>query len=260
MEIKNTSNADSIYKKFIFLLLFMFSLIVLSIICLIIIANGQNEYLFRAIFVIMVTVLFSAGILLLGIIFNVMLLRHEYPVPKISRSLLRLSLKVAYPGLLFLNRLLGYDKDFIRRIFIELNNKLIFIDKYNNIEGNDILILIPHCIQKTFCPYRITTNIENCKCCGKCKIGDLIKLKEEFGVNVRVATGGTLAQKIVKDLKPKAVIGIACERDLISGLNDIGDLPAIAIINIRPEGPCVNTSVDIDEVRTAIKHFLYKEG
>ncbi|MCK9267188.1 MAG: DUF116 domain-containing protein [Alkaliphilus sp.] len=258
MEIKNISKAENIYKKFIFLLLLMFGLIVISIICLIIIANVQNEYLFGTIFVIMITMLFGIGILLLGIIFNVMLLRHDYPVPKISRGLLRLSLKVAYPGLLFLNKLLGYDKDFIRKIFIELNNKSIFIDKYS-IEGNDILILIPHCIQKTFCPHRITTNIGNCKRCGKCKIGDLIKLKEEFGVNVRVATGGTLAQKIVKDLKPKAVIGIACERDLISGLNDIGDLPAIAITNIRPEGPCVNTSVDIDEVRTAIKHFLYEE-
>lgn len=258
MKTKNTSNADSVYKKFIFPLLFMFSLIVISIICLMTIADGQNQYLFRTIFVIMITVLFGVGILLLGIIFNIMLLRYEYPVPKIYRGLLRLSLKIAYPGLLFLNKLLGYDKDFIRKIFIELNNKLIFIDRYN-IKGNDILILIPHCIQKTSCPHRITTNIENCKRCGKCKIGDLIKLKEEFGVNVRVATGGTLAQKIVKDLKPKAVIGIACERDLISGLNDIGDLPAIAITNIRPEGPCVNTSVDIDEVRTAIKHFLYEE-
>ena len=259
MEIKNISNTDSIYKRFIFLLLLMFSLIIISIVCLIIIANGQNEYLFGTIFVIMITMLSGIGILLLGIIFNVMLLRRQYPVPKISRSLLRLSLKIAYPGLLFLNKLLGYDKDFIRRIFIELNNKLIFIDEYN-MEGNDILILIPHCIQKTFCSHRITTNIENCKRCGKCKIGDLIKLKEEFGVNIRVATGGTLAQKIVRDLKPKAVIGIACERDLISGLNDIGDLPAIAVTNIRPEGPCVNTSVDIDEVRIAIKHFLYKEG
>ena len=129
MKIKNTSNADSVYKKFIFLLLFMFSLIVISIICLMIIADGQNQYLFRTIFIIMITVLFGVGILLLGIILNVMLLRYEYPVPKISRGLLRLSLKIAYPGLLFLNKLLGYDKDFIRKIFKDpAFDKIISID------------------------------------------------------------------------------------------------------------------------------------
>ena len=105
------------------------------------------------------------------------------------------------------------------------------IDKYS-MEGNDILILIPHCIQKSFCPHRITTNIENCRRCGKCNVDDLIKLKEEFGVNIKVVTGGTLARKVVKDLKPRAIVAIACERDLISGLHDVRNLPLLHKKNV----------------------------
>lgn len=257
MGIENISKTNSIYKKFVFLLLLMFSLIVVSIICLIIIINGQNEYLFKFVFIIIIIVLFSVALLLLGITLTVVLLWYEYPVSKISRRLLGLSLTIIYPGMLFLGKLLKYNKSSIRRIFTELNNRLIFINEYN-MDGNNILILIPHCIQKSFCPHRITTNIENCRHCGKCNIDDLIKLKKEFGVNLKVVTGGTLARKVIKDVNPKAIVAIACERDLISGLHDIKSLPVIAVINKRPEGPCINTSVNIDEVRNAIKHFLYR--
>ncbi|HZJ76909.1 MAG TPA: DUF116 domain-containing protein [Oscillospiraceae bacterium] len=258
MEIENIPKMNGIYKKFVFILLLMFNLTAISIISLIIIANRQNEYLFKFLFVITIIALFSVGLLLLGTIPIIILLWHEYPVSKISGKLLGPSLAIIYPGMLFLGKLLKYDKNFIRKVFIELNNKLVAINKYS-IEGNDILILIPHCIQKTFCPHRITINIENCKRCGKCNVGDLIRFKEKFGTNVRVVTGGTLARKVVKDLKPKAIVAIACERDLISGLHDVRNLPVIAITNRRPEGPCINTSVNIDEVEKAIKHFLYEE-
>lgn len=258
MQTEGISKTNSIYKKIVFILSLMFSLMAVSNICLVMIIRGQNEHLFRSVFVIIITALFILELLLLGIIFVVLLLWYEFPVPRVLRRLLGLSFTIIYPGMLFLGRLLNYDKDFIRSIFIGLNNKLISIDEYD-IKGNDILVLIPHCIQKSFCPHRITTNIENCKRCGKCSIDKLIKLKEEFGVNIRVVTGGTLARKVIKDLRPKAIVAIACERDLAGGLYEVRDLPVIAITNKRPEGPCLNTSVNIDEVRAAIKHFLYEE-
>ena len=258
METENIPETNGVYKKIIFILLLMFNLTIISAICLIIIINGKNEYFFKAIIVIMTITLLGIGFLLLGIIFTIALIWYEFPIPRVYERLLGLSFTIIYPGIFFLGKLVGYNKNTIRNIFIELNNKLVSINKYS-IEGNDILILIPHCIQNTFCPYRITVNVENCKHCGKCNVGDLIRLREEFGVNIKVVTGGTLARKTVKSLKPKAIIAIACERDLINGLHDVRNLPIIAITNKRPEGPCVNTSVNIDKVRMAVKHFLYEE-
>ena len=56
--------------------------------------------------------------------------------------------------------------------------------------------------------------------------------------------------------KPKAIIAIACERDLLSGMVDIFPCPVWGIVNKRPNGPCFNTSVEINEVKEALNKLL----
>jgi hypothetical protein len=70
-----------------------------------------------------------------------------------------------------------------------------------------------------------------------------------------VATGGTIARRIVKEARPEAIIAVACERDLSSGLVDTYPLPVIGILNERPFGPCINTRVDLRKVQEAITFF-----
>ena len=45
---------------------------------------------------------------------------------------------------------------------------------------------------------------------------------------------------------------MACERDLTSGIADVGNIPVIGIINDRPNGPCYNTVVDINEFKRGL--------
>ena len=81
-------------------------------------------------------------------------------------------------------------------------------------------------------------------------------LAEEMGFHFFVVTGGTLARQTVKKIKPKMVLAVACERDLTSAIQDIYPLPAVGIMNIRPNGPCYNTHVDIELVRQEIENVL----
>ena len=90
-------------------------------------------------------------------------------------------------------------------------------------------------------------------------MGDLAAIEKEMGVEVAIVTGGTLARKRVKEARPKAILAIACERDLISGIRDVFPIPVFGVLNNRPFGPCVNTNVDIDEVKAAIHEFLIEE-
>ena len=61
---------------------------------------------------------------------------------------------------------------------------------------------------------------------------------------------------MIRTERPSAVIGVACERDLISGIRDVSPLlPTIGITNQRPEGPCKNTLIDMDALRRAIETF-----
>lgn len=255
MDAQNTVKGDNIYKKFIFLLSIMFGLITAIAVGLMLFTRGENQYFYKIAFNATIIILTIAAIVLLAIIYTVIRLWYNYPIPKFSRKLLEISIILVYPIMIFLGKLLKYNKNIIRAAFTELNNKLVLSNEYH-IEPKNILILTPHCIQKSFCPHKITTDIRNCKRCGKCNVDNLIGLEDKYGVNFRVMTGGTLARKTIKDLRPKAIVAIACERDLISGLQDVKGLPIIAVTNNRPEGPCVNTSVDLNKVEKAIKHFL----
>jgi hypothetical protein len=74
-----------------------------------------------------------------------------------------------------------------------------------------------------------------------------------------VATGGTLARKIVVDKRPDIIIGVACERDLTSGIQDSYPLPVFGILNRRPNGPCYDTDVDLELIERGMQIFLNHE-
>ncbi|MGI6559076.1 MAG: DUF116 domain-containing protein [Limnochordia bacterium] len=46
-----------------------------------------------------------------------------------------------------------------------------------------------------------------------------------------MSTGGTRARQLVKELKPKGVVAIACERDLASGIQDTRPLKVLGVTN-----------------------------
>jgi len=141
-------------------------------------------------------------------------------------------------------------KEQLQGFIIRLNNRLV---KAENPKTKKILLLLPHCLQVDECTIRLTHNIYNCERCGKCEIRDLIEISEEYKLNLSVATGGSLARRIVKELKPEAIVAVACERDLSHGIVDTYPLPVLGIPNERPFGPCLNTKVDLEKVKDAIK-------
>jgi hypothetical protein len=153
---------------------------------------------------------------------------------------------------MFLGAFLKKRKEGFQRFVISLNNRLIRRQKFRT---KKILLLLPHCLQIDKCTIRLTHNIYNCERCGRCEIRDLIGIAEENNLELFVATGGTIARKIVMEARPEAIIAVACERDLSSGLVDTFPLPVMGISNERPFGPCLNTRVDLEKVREAIKFF-----
>ena len=86
-----------------------------------------------------------------------------------------------------------------------------------------------------------------------------MNLSIKYRVPISVATGGTLARRIVVETKPDIIIGVACERDLTSGIQDSYPIPVYGIFNKRPNGPCYDTDVDIDCVESAMIAFLGKD-
>jgi len=213
------------------------------------------RYLLLGIIVMLGLFISLVSIGLAGVVMTLLNVKKFYGL----EGLMNASLNVLFPLVLALGKIFQIPKDVIKSSYIEVNNKLIQSRQFN-FKPEDILILAPHCLQKWDCPYKITADASNCRRCGRCDIDKLLKISNINGVNLAVVTGGTLARKKVIDIKPKAIIAIACERDLTEGILDTNPLPVMGVINIRPEGPCKNTLVDLNKVTEAIDFFINGKG
>lgn len=143
-------------------------------------------------------------------------------------------------------------------IFLDYNNKRVYKKIYKK-KVEKLLILIPHCIQLDTCNIKITSNVFNCKKCGRCNIGDIVELGEKYIVDIKVVTGGTLARKHIKERMPQVILAVACERDLISGIFDAYPLSVLGLLNIRKHGPCYNTEVNLEDMEKIIKKIMQEE-
>lgn len=167
----------------------------------------------------------------------------------------QLTVKVLFPIALTVGKLLGISKDAVKGSFIQVNNALVRSLR-GKIDNRRVLLLLPHCLQNYTCIYKVTSTMENCRRCGQCVVGSLAKLAEKHGVVVSIATGGTLARRVIVETRPTAIVGVACETDLTSGIQDAYPIPVLGVLNQRPEGPCRNTIVDLDKVEEALLFFI----
>lgn len=169
-----------------------------------------------------------------------------------------LTIRCFLPLMVILGRILGFSQHEVQRSFIKVNNELSM--RYEgSLNPDKILILVPHCLQTTECNIRVSHKIKECKRCGKCPISDLISLSEHYGCSVAVATGGSIARRIVVEKKPELIVAVACERDLSSGIQDTYPLPTFGILNSRPEGPCKNTLVSSYLIEKSLNFFIKPE-
>lgn len=132
---------------------------------------------------------------------------------------------------------LGISRDRMSNSFVKVSNTLIRMSA-KKVNPEKLLILLPRCLHKS-----LRDKIES--------------YSELYHIPVFTVAGGEKARQIVIKRRPRAIIGVACERDLLSGIQDIiKQIPVIGIPNKRPEGPCKNTTIDFEEFENAVQTFL----
>jgi hypothetical protein len=168
---------------------------------------------------------------------------------------LRLGMGLVLPVFMYFTGLFKGDKDWLGRIYIDINNLIV---KYGLQKKSSakMLVLLPHCMQSTDCSCKITEDICNCRRCGCCKVGEVANTTERYGIRAVVAKGGTAARNSVKDFRPDFILAVACERELVSGIGDVGKTPVIGVINQRPNGYCTNTTVDMEKLKRVLQELL----
>ncbi len=162
--------------------------------------------------------------------------------------------KYMFPLMELLARVLKIPRENVRLSFVKVNNEMVLAAK-PRVEAKNILVLLPHCLQNSKCKHRLTYSVEHCQSCGLCTIGDLRSLQKTWGFNLVVATGGTIARRIVVQTRPRLILAVACERDLTSGIQDTYPIPVYGILNDRPFGPCLDTLVNVSLFENALQLF-----
>lgn len=191
----------------------------------------------------------------LGVVALFMLIVMSTYVQKDFISAKKITVRILFPLAQAIGAFLRIPKDEVRGSFVEVNNSLVRASS-RLVPGDRLLLLLPHCLQSFECPHRVTSEVRNCRRCGGCEISDLIAMCDDFGINMSIATGGTLARRVIVETRPRAIVAVACERDLTSGIQDAYPIPVIGVLNERPFGPCRDTRVDLSKVQAAVEFFL----
>ncbi len=156
--------------------------------------------------------------------------------------------------------LFGSSKDRMAHSAVQVSNAITRATRKGVGEPGPVLVLLPRCLQRPECAQPIVEDIDSCRRCGQCPMAELLELRDGFeGVIMAVLTGGSVVPAAVGHFQPRAVIGVACERELITGIYVVGDRPVIGVANRRPEGPCRATTVDKGELRAVIEAFAAKK-
>lgn len=146
------------------------------------------------------------------------------------------TLNLLVPMTLRLGNRFGISRDRMSNSFIKVSNALVRSARLNKDPG-PLMILLPRCLT-----HQMRKSVQ--------------ALGDRYGCLVHTVPGGELARKLIRENNPSRIIAVACERDLLSGIQDVAPvIPTFAVPNCRPEGPCKNTVVDIKRIEEALILF-----
>jgi hypothetical protein len=146
-----------------------------------------------------------------------------------------------------------------------------FDERLSEIDASERILLLPHCLRRSAsCRGKYDEYGLKCRGCNPdCPVNRLTHAATRLGYKgICVAPGGRLAVNYVKVIQPKAIVAVACEKELdegVRGVQELADMavsPIIAIIPLSKDG-CIDTEVDeeqaLDTIAFGCSQKLIKE-
>lgn len=142
---------------------------------------------------------------------------------------------------------IGVRPENIDKLYVELKNDF-YRDAFRRIPPSKKIIFLPQCLRNPNCKAKLTKTGYKCVSCrnrNRCKVHAIKTRAEPMGYKVFITPGGSMVGKIIKRLKPRAVLGVACIKEIVMAMENI-QLPGQAI-QLQRDG-CVNTDVRLEDV------------
>jgi hypothetical protein len=128
-------------------------------------------------------------------------------------------------------------RDWVEHAAIDVYNTL-HERRRRKVGKGELLVLIPRCLSKQ-------------------ALDGVLEVAGRYDVPVFVATRGQLARRVIRERRPRAVVAVACERDMMTGLRDVaGRLPVLGLTMQLPNGPCRDASIDLRKMEEWVRGLI----
>ena len=132
-------------------------------------------------------------------------------------------------------------RDWVEHAAIDVYNTLA-VRRGRTVGKGELLVLIPRCLSKG-------------------ALDGVLAIAGRYDVPVFVATRGQLARRVIRERRPRAVVAVACERDMLTGLHDVaGKLPVLGLTMQLPNGPCRDAVLDLETMESWVKGLVGAVG
>jgi hypothetical protein len=128
-------------------------------------------------------------------------------------------------------------RDWVENAAVKIYNALALL-RGRKVGKGELLLLIPRCLSKE-------------------TLDGVLGVAGRYGVPVFVATRGQLARRVIRERRPRAVVAVACERDMVSGLHDVaGKVPVLGLTMTLPSGPCKDALLDLGKLEDWVRAYV----
>jgi hypothetical protein len=128
-------------------------------------------------------------------------------------------------------------RDWVENAAVKVYNALALL-RGRKVRQGELLLLIPRCLSKV-------------------TLDGVLGIAGKYGVPVFVATRGQLARRVIRERRPRAVVAVACERDMVSGLHDVaGKIPVLGLTMTLPAGPCKDAALDLGQLERWVRAYV----
>ena len=151
----------------------------------------------------------------------------------------------------------GVEEKELLQLYVETKNRSL-IQSFASTPYNERIIMLPQCLRAKDCPAEMGKYGYECQQCGRCSVAKIMQLTKDLGYKgAFILPGGSLAQKIILEVKPKASLGVACSKELVLGSYLCEKMGIVCQgVELLRDG-CINTIVDMKILKEALSVNMF---
>ena len=148
---------------------------------------------------------------------------------------------------------MGVEENELLRLYVETKNRSL-IKNFASTPYKERVLMLPQCLRAKDCPAELGKYGYECQECGRCSIKTITQISKQLGYKgTFILPGGSIAQKLLLELKPQACIGVACFKELVLGSFLCEKMGVIGQGVALLRDGCINTIVDLKTLSDALK-------